>query len=120
MINKWNFRTPTDEELHKRDRLAADLGISPVISLLLVQRGITLAEEAKRFFKPSLSDLHDPFLMPDMEKAVNRLNQALGDKEKILVYGDYDVDGLRPTRWKNNLFINVSMAGRLRMTPQGS
>lgn len=93
MINKWNFRTPTDEELHKRDRLAADLGISPVISLLLVQRGITSADEAKRFFKPSLSDLHDPFLMPDMEKAVNRLNQALGDKEKILVYGDYDVDG---------------------------
>ena len=71
MINKWNFRTPTDEELHKRDRLAADLGISPVISLLLVQRGITSAEEAKRFFKPSLSDLHDPFLMPDMEKAAS-------------------------------------------------
>lgn len=93
MINKWNFRTPTSEELRERDRLAADLGISPVISLLLVQRGITSADEAKRFFKPSLSDLHDPFLMPDMEKAVNRLNQALGDKEKILVYGDYDVDG---------------------------
>ena len=81
MINKWNFRTPTDEELHKRDRLAADLGISPVISLLLVQRGITSADEAKRFFKPSLSDLHDPFLMPDMEKAENRLNQTMGEKE---------------------------------------
>lgn len=93
MTNKWNFQTPTEEELRKRDRLAVELGISPVICLLLVQRGIASAEEAKKFFHPSLSDLHDPFLMPDMDKAVKRLNKALGNKEKILVYGDYDVDG---------------------------
>lgn len=93
MTNKWNFRIPTDEELRKREILSAELGISPVISLLLVQRGIDPAEEAKKFFRPSMSDLHDPFLMPDMEKAVKRLNKALGHKEKILVYGDYDVDG---------------------------
>lgn len=93
MTNKWNFRTPTEEELRKRDILSAELGISPVICLLLVQRGIASAEEAKKFFRPSMSDLHDPFLMPDMDKAVKRLNNALGHKEKILVYGDYDVDG---------------------------
>lgn len=93
MINKWNFRTPTEEELHKRDALAAALGLNPVICLLLVQRGITSVEEVKKFFKPNLNDLHDPFLMPDMDKAVARLNKALGNKEKILIYGDYDVDG---------------------------
>lgn len=93
MTNKWNFRTPTEEELRKRDILSAELGISPVICLLLVQRGIASAEEAKKFFRPGMSDLHDPFLMPDMDKAVKRLNNALGHKEKILVYGDYDVDG---------------------------
>ena len=93
MITKWNFQTPTEEELHKRDKLASELELSPVVCLLLVQRGLTTVEEVKKFFKPSLNDLHDPFLMPDMEKAVKRLNKALGNKEKILIYGDYDVDG---------------------------
>ena len=93
MINTWNLQTPSEEEIAKRDRLAAELGFSPEISLLLVQRGITTAKEAQKFFKPSLSDLHDPFLMPDMDKAVARLNRALGNKERILIYGDYDVDG---------------------------
>lgn len=93
MTNKWNFQNPTQEEIHKSNKLAAELGMTPAICLLLVQRGITSAEEAKKFFRPSLADLHDPFLMPDMDKAVKRLNQALGNKEKILVYGDYDVDG---------------------------
>ncbi len=93
MTNKWSIRPHTEEELCKRDKLASELGISPMICLLLVQRGITSAQEAQKFFKPSLSDLHDPFLMPDMFKAVKRLNKALGNKEKILIYGDYDVDG---------------------------
>lgn len=93
MTNRWNFQTPTEEELRKRDQLVAELNFSPVICLLLVQRGITSVEEVKKFFKPNLNDLHDPFLMPDMEKAVKRLNKALGNKEKILIYGDYDVDG---------------------------
>ncbi|MCD7935361.1 MAG: single-stranded-DNA-specific exonuclease RecJ, partial [Tannerellaceae bacterium] len=84
---------PTQEEIEKRDELAAELGLSPVVCLLLVQRGITSVEEVKKFFRPNLNDLHDPFLMPDMDKAVARLNKALGNKEKILVYGDYDVDG---------------------------
>ena len=59
MINKWNFQTPSEEELHKRDQLVAELGFSPVICLLLVQRGITSIEEAKKFFKPSLPDTTD-------------------------------------------------------------
>lgn len=73
--------------------MVSEMGLNPVIALLLVQRGLTTAQEVKKFFRPSLSNLHDPFLMPDMEKAVQRLNKALGDKERILIYGDYDVDG---------------------------
>ncbi|MDR0749166.1 MAG: single-stranded-DNA-specific exonuclease RecJ [Tannerellaceae bacterium] len=93
MINKWNLRTPSIEELNRKDELTAELGLHPIISLLLVQRSIISEEEVRKFFKPSLNNLHDPYLMPDMEKAVKRLNKALGNKEKILVYGDYDVDG---------------------------
>ncbi len=93
MINKWNFQKPSEQEIQKRDLLAAELGLSPVVCLLLVQRGVDTLEKAQKFFKPSLNDLYDPFLMPDMDKAVKRLNKALGNKEKILIYGDYDVDG---------------------------
>ena len=93
MTNKWNFQKPTEEENRISKELADKLAISPVICQLLVKRGITTEEEANKFFKPSLNDLHDPFLMPDMDKAVKRLNRALGEREKILVYGDYDVDG---------------------------
>lgn len=93
MTNKWNYQPPTDEEIRLRDKLAEELGLSPVISLLLVRRGLTSAGAVRKFFKPSLEDLEDPFLMPDMDKAVQRLNHALGHKEKILIYGDYDVDG---------------------------
>lgn len=93
MTNKWNLQTPTAEESHDIETLTKELDLNPIIALLLVQRGIRTPEEATKFFKPSLSDLHDPFLMPDMDKAVKRLNKALGEKERILIYGDYDVDG---------------------------
>ena len=93
MINKWNYQPPSQDVLNQRNKLVSEMGLNPVIALLLVQRGLTTAQEVKRFFRPSLSNLHDPFLMPDMEKAVHRLNKALGDKERILIYGDYDVDG---------------------------
>lgn len=93
MTNKWNYQPPTAEEKEQRDKLTAELELDPVISLLLVRRGLKMAAEVKKFFKPSLNDLEDPFLMPDMDKAVKRLNKALGEKEKILIYGDYDVDG---------------------------
>lgn len=73
--------------------LAAALRISPVLANLLVQRGIDTLEKAKKFFNPQLSDLHDPFLMKDMDKAVERVERAVRNREKIMVYGDYDVDG---------------------------
>ncbi|HNP47671.1 MAG TPA: single-stranded-DNA-specific exonuclease RecJ [Bacteroidia bacterium] len=73
--------------------LAKELNVSPTLANLLVQRGITNFNDAKTFFRPSLNDLHDPFLMKDMDKAINRIEHALKNKEKILVYGDYDVDG---------------------------
>ena len=73
--------------------MAAATGISPVLANLLVQRGIDTLEKAKKFFNPQLSDLHDPFLMKDMDKAVERVERAVRSREKIMVYGDYDVDG---------------------------
>ena len=73
--------------------LATELGISPVLANLLVQRGIDTVEKANKFFKPDLSDLHDPVLMKDMDRAVERVEQAVKRGEKIMIYGDYDVDG---------------------------
>lgn len=93
MINKWNYLTLTPEQTVQKESLAKELGISPILAQLLVQRGIVGFEQAKQFFRPQLSDLHDPFLMKDMDKAVARLNDALQNKEHILIYGDYDVDG---------------------------
>ena len=75
------------------ENLSAELGIAPVLANLLVQRGIDTVEKADRFFNPSLKHLHDPFLMKDMDKAVARVEQAVRNGEKIMVYGDYDVDG---------------------------
>lgn len=74
-------------------RLAAELQIPLPLATILLQRGVSNRNEAAAFFNPSLNDLHDPFLMRDMDKAVDRIQRALGDGEKILVYGDYDVDG---------------------------
>ncbi len=75
------------------ERLAKELSISPKLTNLLVQRGVTSYDEAKTFFRPSLEALHDPFLMKDMDKAVNRILEAIAANENIMVYGDYDVDG---------------------------
>ncbi|MDR2691704.1 MAG: single-stranded-DNA-specific exonuclease RecJ [Dysgonamonadaceae bacterium] len=93
MTSKWNYQSPNNEQLLKRDELSQKFDMSPIVCLLLVQRGIITEEDVMRFLKPSLRDLHDPFLFPDMQKAVDRLNLALGNKEKIMIYGDYDVDG---------------------------
>mgnify|MGYP002593463312 FL=1 len=93
MNYKWNYQPPTQEQREAARALAKDIGISPILCRLLQERGINTAAEAKRFFRPQLSELHDPFLMKDMDRAVERLNQAMGRKERILVYGDYDVDG---------------------------
>lgn len=90
MHTHWNF-LPADEA--KTQALHSALGIHPVLCRLLVQRGIETFDQAKAFFRPSLDDLHNPFLMQDMEAAVARLHRAIEQEEKILLYGDYDVDG---------------------------
>ena len=88
---RWVVKPQGDSEAVAK--LASVLRISPVLANLLVQRGIDTVEKADKFFKPSLADLHDPFLMKDMDKAVERVEQAVRNNEKIMVYGDYDVDG---------------------------
>jgi single-stranded-DNA-specific exonuclease len=93
MTKEWNYQSPIHEQILKKNEFAQKFGLSPAVCFLLIQRGIKTEEEVRKFFNPSLNDLHDPFEFPDMRKAVARLERALGDKEKILVYGDYDVDG---------------------------
>ncbi|MCD7900055.1 MAG: single-stranded-DNA-specific exonuclease RecJ [Bacteroides sp.] len=93
MNHRWNYQPITHEQEEKSRELAQELGISPILGQLLVQRGIETVAEAKKFFRPQLPELHDPFLMEDMDIAVERLNKAMGKKERILIYGDYDVDG---------------------------
>ena len=88
---RWTLKPKPDS--NKVAELAAELGVDLVISELLLQRGIETFEAAKTFFRPSWSDIHDPFLMKDMDKAVDRIEVALKNNEQILVYGDYDVDG---------------------------
>ena len=93
MGQKWKYEPLTQEQGDLAKRLSTELELSPVLCSLLVKRGITSVAEARNFFRPKLSQLHNPFLMNDMDTAVARLNKALGKKERILVYGDYDVDG---------------------------
>ncbi len=88
MTSKWNYLPLTSEEQKSESELAKKFDNVPPVSELLAQRGITSVEEAEKFFHPSLKDLHDPFLMPDMDKAVGRLNKAMGKKERIMVYGE--------------------------------
>ncbi len=91
MDKVWNFKRQGDQNEVKH--LSAALNVNMVIARLLVQRNIKTYNDAKAFFRPRLSDLHDPFLMKDMEKAVARLELAIANKEKVIIYGDYDVDG---------------------------
>lgn len=93
MIYKWNYELPSPEVKAAEEQLALEVGVHPALGHLLAQRGFTTPHEAKRFFRPQLADLHDPFLMNDMQEAVDRLNEAMIRKERIMVYGDYDVDG---------------------------
>ena len=88
---QWILKAAADPE--KAAQLAAELGIDRVLADLLVQRGVETFDQARSFFRPRLEDLHDPFLMTDMDKAVQRLHEAITQGQKILVYGDYDVDG---------------------------
>ncbi|TRX71645.1 single-stranded-DNA-specific exonuclease RecJ [Carboxylicivirga sp. M1479] len=91
MEKRWSIKPESDQELI--NHLSEVLNINRVLANLLVQRGVTNYDEAKAFFRPKLTDLHNPFLMKDMEEAVKRISKAFENKEKILIYGDYDVDG---------------------------
>ena len=93
MKSKWNYEPPTAEQTRAAKELAEKIGMSPIMAELLMRRGIKTESAAKRFLRPLLSELIDPFLMNDMDVAVDRLNDAMGRKERIMVYGDYDVDG---------------------------
>lgn len=93
MSHLWNFRTYTPDQIAQSKTLSKELGISPILGKMLIDRGITTFNEAQTFFEPKLEQLHNPFLMKDMDIAVQRLNDAIGNKERIMVYGDYDVDG---------------------------
>ena len=111
MISKWNYLPLTTEQQKSGTELAEKYADCQPISELLVQRGITTQEEAEKFFHPSLKDMHSPFLMPDMDKAVNRLNKAMGSKERILIFGDYDVDGTTSValvyKYLQNYYSNI-------------
>jgi single-stranded-DNA-specific exonuclease len=91
MEKRWVLKPQGEQEAI--NSLAESLNINFILANLLVQRGISTFEQAKKFFRPSLDDLHDPFLMKDMDIAINRIDDAIRNREKILVYGDYDVDG---------------------------
>src|SRR5690554_543910 len=91
MKHRWLLKPTGNTETI--ETLSRELNVETQIAQLLVQRGINTFEEARVFFRPELSDLHDPFLMKDMDKAVERLLTAISNNEKILIYGDYDVDG---------------------------
>ena len=87
----WILNNTNDNEAV--DTLSKELKISPILSSMLVKRHIRTYDQAKDFFRPNYESLHDPFLMKDMGRATNRLNKAIQDKESIMVFGDYDVDG---------------------------
>ena len=88
---RWNLKSKPEKE--KLQALQNALQVDEIIATLLVQRGVETYEQAKTFFRPTLADLHDPYLMKDMDKAVNRIEKAIQNNENILVFGDYDVDG---------------------------
>lgn len=91
MEKRWVYKDEPDHDIV--DKISKEININEYLSKILIQRGITTFDQAKDFFRPSLSRLHDPFLMLNMDRAVNRLTEAVFNEEKILIYGDYDVDG---------------------------
>lgn len=93
MTYRWNYSTLTTDQKNKKNELAKELNLHPVLAELLIKRGIETKEKAIAFLYPKLKELHDPFLLPDMDVAIRRIERALGNKERILIYGDYDVDG---------------------------
>ena len=91
MQKRWVLKPKNDS--NKVNNLKTELGVNDIVANLLVSREVETFEQARYFFRPSLDHLHDPFLMKDMDQAITRIERAIGNKEKILIYGDYDVDG---------------------------
>lgn len=110
MNRRWIFNDIPDEEVIAS--LAQEINVNPIIAKILIQRGITNFDQAKTFFRPSLDQLHDPFLMRDMEKALMRIKKAMDQEEKIVIYGDYDVDGTTSVAlvygFLRNFYDNIS------------
>ena len=104
MEKRWVLKQAIEPELVEQFR--SELKIDPVIAELLLQRSITSFDEAQNFFRPSLDDLHDPFLMQDMQRAVERINYAIASNERIMFFGDYDVDGTTAVALMVNFFRN--------------
>lgn len=105
MEYKWEIKSDFDQA--EVDKLANEISISNVLAKLLVVRGIKTFEEAKTYFRPAIDELHDPFLMKDMNKAVDRIEEAFGSGEKLMIYGDYDVDGTTAVSLVYGYFSNV-------------
>ncbi|MGX1751772.1 single-stranded-DNA-specific exonuclease RecJ [Sphingobacterium sp. NPDC055346] len=91
MQKRWVLKPKKNVEQAKK--LQQELGVNHIIAELLINREVETFDQAKDFFRPSIDNLHDPFLMKDMDRAIDRIERAIGNKEKILIYGDYDVDG---------------------------
>lgn len=111
MSNNWSYQPLTLAQQVLAEEIMQECGGMAPIAELLVRRGVKSRQEAKSFLEPSIADLHDPFLMPDMDKAVNRLNKAMGAKERIMIYGDYDVDGTTAValvyKYLQNYYSNI-------------
>ena len=107
---RWKLKPETDPQI--TSKLANELGVEYTIAKILVQRGIQSFDEAKAFFRPSLEDLHDPYLMKDMDNAVERIEQAFSNNENILIYGDYDVDGTTSvsllSSYLKTIYLNIA------------
>ena len=108
---RWAVKQHGDPQIV--DSLGKKLNTGSTLANLLVQRGITDFEEARKFFRPALTDLHDPFLMKDMDKAIVRMHQAIQSNEKIMVYGDYDVDGTTSVACMVRFLSRMAAPGQL-------
>jgi single-stranded-DNA-specific exonuclease len=102
---RWTLKPKPETKLV--NQLSKELGVDITTGFLLVQRGIETYEEAKSFFRPELKDLHNPFLMKDMDKAVSRIEQAILNQENILIYGDYDVDGTTSVAYYLLIYVPI-------------
>lgn len=111
MTNKWNYQPLTLQQRQEADELLPACGMLKPVAEVLLRRGVGSKKEADQFFSPAISDLHDPFLMNGMDKAVHRLNKAMGSKQRIMIYGDYDVDGTTAValvyKYLQNYYSNV-------------